>query len=120
MEQVNYGQRGPAAEILRLLQRQGPQNVKGLEAELGVSTNAVREQLQHLMAAELITVSKVRNGAGRPAHVYSLSDKAQGLFPQASDVLLRLLLETLVQHDGVAGTQRVLNAVAERLADDFT
>lgn len=120
MEQVNYGQRGPAVDILRLIQRQGPQSVKSLEAELGVTANAVREQLQHLLAAGLITTGTVRRGAGRPAHVYSLTDKAHGLFPQPYDVLLRLLLEQILQDEGETRAQQLLNAVGERLADEVT
>ena len=46
MDQVSYGQRGPAADILRVIQRRGPQSVKTLEAELGVTANAIREQIQ--------------------------------------------------------------------------
>ena len=120
MDDLSFGQRGPASAILRLLQQRGPQSVKALEAELGVSTNAVREQLQHLLEAGLIRIGKVRRGAGRPAHVYSLSDKAQRLFPQAYDVLLELLLDEIVKQDGAAHAQQLLNAVGERLAEDFT
>lgn len=117
---MNIGQRGPATEILRLLQRLGPLSVKALESELGVSTNAVREQLQHLMAAGLITASKVRRGVGRPAHLYALSDQAQELFPTSYDVLLKLVLEALVQKEGIREVQHVLNTVGERLADNVT
>ncbi len=119
-EEGPWGQRGPAAEILRLIQRRGPQNIKALETSLGVSQNAVREQLQHLLAAGLVTTAKVRRGAGRPAHVYSLTEKAHGLFPQVYDVLLKLLLKEIVRVDGAGHAQELLNAVGERLADDVT
>ena len=120
MDEVTFGQRGPASDILRLLQRRGPQSIKELEAQLGVSTNAVREQIQHLLAAGLINTGKVRRGAGRPAHVYSLSDKAQSLFSHAYEAVLKLLLEELTRIDGSDRAQSLLNAVGERLADDFT
>jgi predicted ArsR family transcriptional regulator len=117
---VPFGQRGPAAEILRLIRQRGPQDVKSLEAELGVSENAVREQLQHLLAAGLITRSPVRRGAGRPAHVYVLSDRAQGIMPQAYDVLLSVLLTEIAERDGGASAQQLLEAVGERIAEDIT
>ena len=120
MDQGDIGQRGPASEILRLLRRRGPQSVKELEAELGVTANAVREQVQRLLAAELITASKVRAGAGRPAYVYSLSDKAQGLFPHAYDTVLKLLIDEVTREQSPTHAQQLLNAVGERLADDFT
>jgi predicted ArsR family transcriptional regulator len=120
IDQLPLGQRSPAVEILRLIQRNGPQNIKSIETSLGVSENAVREQLQHLIAAGLITTAKVRRGAGRPAHVYSLSEKAHSLFPQAYDVLLKLLIEEIVNLDGATRVQELLKAVGERLADDVT
>ena len=119
MDQVSLGRRGPAADILRLLQRQGPQNIRALEAALGVSTNAVREQLQYLQQAGFVTVSKLRRGAGRPAHIYALSEKAQELFPQPYDVVLKLLIDEIVDSEGMAGAQRLLNAVGRRLADAY-
>ncbi len=120
MDQAPYGQRGPAAEILGFIHRHGPQDIKALEARLGVSANAVREQVQHLLGAGLITMGKVRRSAGRPAHVYSLSEKAQRLFPQPYDVLLKLLLEQIVKEEGAPRAQQLLNAVGEQLADDMT
>ena len=118
MDQTTYGQRGPALDILKLIQRRGPQSIKSLETELGVTTNAVREQVQHLLSEGLIRTDKVRRGTGRPAHFYSLSEKARELFPQAYDVLLKLLIEEIAKEDGPARAQQLLNTVGERLAED--
>lgn len=118
MDQAPYGHRGPAGEILRLIQRHGPQEIKSLEARLGVSANAVREQLQYLLGSGLIAATKHRRGAGRPAYVYSLTEKGQALFPQGYDVLLKLLIEELVKAEGADRAQGLLNAVGARLAQD--
>jgi predicted ArsR family transcriptional regulator len=115
-----YGQRSPALEILRLIQQRGPQSIKALEAELGVTTNAVREQVHSLLAAGLIIAEKERRGTGRPAFLYSLTEKAQRLFPQAYDVVLKLLIEEIVKREGADNTQQLLNAVGERMADGMT
>jgi len=120
MDQTPLGQRGPAAEILRLIQRHGPQEIKALEAMLGVSANAVREQLQQLQQTGLVAAAKLRRGAGRPAHVYSLTEKAQLLFGQGYDLLLKLLLDEIILRDGAEHAQTLLNAVGARLADDVT
>jgi predicted ArsR family transcriptional regulator len=120
-DSLNYLQRGPAGEILRLLQRHGPMSVKQLQAELGVrSLNAVREQLSSLSAAGLIRADSVRGGAGRPAFMYMLSDKAQALFPKGYDVLLKLLLEELDAQLGQEGLQQVLTGVSARLAEHYS
>jgi predicted ArsR family transcriptional regulator len=113
-------QRSPAGEILRLLQRHGPLTIKQLQAELGVrSLNAVREQLTHLSAAGLITSTAQRQGAGRPAYVYALSERAQALFPNGYDVLLKVLLEELAAREGDERLQQILSDVGTRLADQY-
>lgn len=112
--------RGPAGEILRLLQRHGSMTLKQLRAALGVSSlNAVREQIVSLTAAGLIQSSSVRQGAGRPAYAYALSDKAQALFPKGYDVLLKLLLEEIVEQEGRERLHKLLNGVSTRLAATY-
>ncbi len=115
-----YLQHGPSGEILRLLQRHGPLSVKQLRAKLGVrSLNAVREQLAQLTAAELVTVTAVRHGAGRPMHLYALSQKAQALFPKGYDLLLKLLLDELLDREGSEQLQEILAGVSMRLAEHY-
>ncbi len=128
METVSYTdinapialQRGPAGKILRLLQRHGSLSAKQLQAELGVrSLNAVREQLMGLQAAGLITATAERRGTGRPTYMYALSDKAQALFPNGYDLLLKLLLEELLLQEGPERLQAILHAVSARLANQY-
>jgi DeoR family transcriptional regulator, suf operon transcriptional repressor len=120
-DSLQYLQRGPAAEVLRLLQRNGPMSAKQLQAELGVrSLNAVREQLSSLSAAGLIRANSVRGGTGRPAFVYMLSEKAQALFPKGYDVLLKLLLEELDDQLGHERLQQILTGVSVRLAEHYS
>lgn len=115
-----YLQHGPAGEILRLLQRHGPLSVKQLQAKLGVrSLNAVREQLAHLAAAGLINTTAVRRGAGRPMHMYALSHKAQALFPKDYSLLLKLLLDELLDREGSEQLQEILAGVSTRLAAHY-
>lgn len=119
-EGLSYLQRGPASEILRLLQRNGPMNIKQLRAALGVSSlNAVREQLVGLTAAGLVQTTVQRQGAGRPANVYALSNKAQALFPKGYDVLLQLLLQEIIVQQGRDALQALLSGVSARLAEQY-
>jgi predicted ArsR family transcriptional regulator len=120
VEQILPLQRGPAGTILRSLQQHGPRTIKQLQAELGVrSLNAVREQLASLSAAGLIKATTQRHGTGRPAHVYTLSERAHALFPNGYDVLLRLLLDEIAAREGREQVQDLLRSVGERLADQF-
>jgi DeoR family transcriptional regulator, suf operon transcriptional repressor len=112
--------RGPASDILGLLQQNGAMSIKQLRTALGVSSlNAVREQLTTLAAAGLVEASTVRQGAGRPAHLYRLTGKAQALFPKGYDVLLRLLLEELEAQQGREQLQVILSGVSARLAEQY-
>ncbi len=119
-ERWSYLQRGPAGDILRLLQQNGPMTTKQLRVALGVSSlNAVREQLTGLSAAGLVETSTLRQGAGRPTHLYTLSAKAQALFPKGYDVLLKLLLEELAERTSSAELEAILAGVSSRLADTY-
>ncbi len=104
---------------MRLLQRHGPSSIKLLESELGVSTNAVREQLAQLQAADLVQVTKQPQPAGRPLNLYTLTARAQALLPHGYDRLLNLLFEEIVAEDGAAKLQQLLHGVAERLAAEL-
>lgn len=119
-DRLHLLQRGPASEILRLLQRNGPMSARELQSALGVrSRNAVREQLLWLEAAGLLQAETRRSGQGRPAQAYALSERAQGLFPKGYDVLLKLLLEEIGVRHGRDGLQQLLDGVSERLAEHY-
>lgn len=119
-DRISLTQRGPAGEILRLLQQNGPMSTKQLRAALGVSSlNAVREPLTGLAAAGLVQTSTMRQGAGRPTHLYALSEKAQALFPKGYDVLLKLLLEELAARVSREELQAILGGVSTRLAERY-
>ncbi len=108
-----------AGIILHHLQRQGQATIRDLEEVLGVSTTAVREHLAHLQAANLIAISTVRHGPGRPRFVYTLTDKAQGLFPKQYDLLINLLLQEIAADGGAKQVDLLLERVGKRLADEY-
>lgn len=107
----------PRAEVLRTIQRLGSASVKELEASLGVTTTAVREQVAHLLREDFIQATRVRGEVGRPYYVYSLTAKAQDLFPKDYATLAILLLEETRELHGDEGLRILLNRVSRRLAD---
>ena len=119
MGTMSYSSDSPAGKILDHLQRNGEATIKELEDVLGVSTTAVREHLLNLQAKELITTKLVRRGPGRPHLVYSLTPKAQSLFPKAYDTLTNLLLRELMSREGPEQVQSLLNAVGMRMAEEY-
>ncbi len=109
----------PRAEVLRFIQRQGSASIKDLEGALGVTTTAVREQVAHLLHEGFLQATRVRGEIGRPYYVYSLTTKAQDLFPKDYATLAVLLLEETLAMNGPEGLQALLNRVSRRMADKF-
>ena len=109
----------PAGQIVELLQRQGSLSVKEIEAALGVTTTAVRQQIANLIAEGLVTSRIVREGVGRPHFVYSLTDKARSLFACYCDDLALSLYEELVKEIGPSKVNALLERVGRRIAEQY-
>jgi len=110
------GENSPRAEVLRIVQRLGSASVKDLESGMGVTTTAVREQVAHLLREGFLQATRVRGDIGRPFYVYSLTAKAQDLFPKDYATLARLLLEETLTMHGQEGLRALLNNVSRRMA----
>ncbi len=112
-------QSSPRAEVLRIVQWQGSASIKDIEASMGVTTTAVREQIAHLLHEGFLQTTRVRGEIGRPYYVYSLTPKAQELFPKDYATLALLLLEETLAMNGQEGLRVLLNRVSRRMADKF-
>ncbi len=106
----------PATAVIRLLQRRGSASIKEIEAELGVTTTAVRLQLSNLQAEGLVSARLVREGVGRPHYEYFLTEKARSIFACYCDELALSLYEELLADVGVAKVRELLRRVRDRLA----
>ena len=62
-------------DFLRRLHRQECATVQVLCDELGVTATAVRQRLNRLVAAGMVSRREVREGRGRPRHVYSVTER---------------------------------------------
>ncbi|HEY66290.1 MAG TPA: ArsR family transcriptional regulator [Caldilineae bacterium] len=109
----------PAMAIIHLLQRRGSATVKEIEAELGVTTTAVRLQLSALQAEGLVAARTVRKGVGRPHYEYFLTEKASYLFVHYCDELALLLYEALLEDQGPEKVRKLLGRVRDRLAAQY-
>ena len=107
----------PRAEVLKHIQQAGSASIKELEAAMGVTTTAVREQLAHLLREDFIQATRVRGDVGRPYYVYSLTMKAQELFPKDYAALAQLLLEETLAMNGTEGLRALLNRVSRRMGE---
>lgn len=102
--------------ILDLLKRRGPRNVPALASFLDVNRTAVRQQLAVLEREGLVQMRVEKQVIGRPTHVWSLTAKAEALFPQAYGPIALALLRHLREIDGEGKVEALLRRRARELA----
>jgi predicted ArsR family transcriptional regulator len=88
--------------LLRLLKTCGPQTAGELAEALGVSAVAVRKHLDALEREGALSITLAHQPMGRPAYRYSLTERADGYFPQGHRELLLGLLAALEREDPTA------------------
>jgi DeoR family suf operon transcriptional repressor len=85
--------------LLIALRKQGEARAEELAERLDITVSAVRQHLQGLAAADLVTHREERPGPGRPRHVYRLGSAAEALFPRAYGELTVELLDYIGDED---------------------
>jgi len=105
--------------ILEYLQRQGRATVKELGGLLGLTSTGIRQHLTVLERDGLVDTHEERGRVGRPTLVYSLTEKADALFPKTYDALAAVLLEEIRCSQGNERLHDLLHKVAERMAAPY-
>jgi len=103
-------------EILVALKRRGPSTSAELAAELGVTNEAVRQQLKRLESDGAIVLcerDRTSDNGGRPAHRYRLTTAGEHLFPKHYDDLTVALLDTVGAQLGPEAVRAVLAGVVQ-------
>jgi predicted ArsR family transcriptional regulator len=106
-------------QILEYLQRQGRATVKELGRLLGLTSTGIRQHLTVLERDGLVDAHEERGRVGRPTLVYSLTEKADSLFPKTYDALAADLIEEIRSSQGNERLQELLHRVAERMAAPY-
>lgn len=106
-------------QILEYLQRHGRATVKELGKLLGLTSTGIRQHLTVLERDGLVDAREERGRVGRPTLVYSLTDKADAIFPKTYDALATILLEEVRATDGNERLHELLRKVAERMAEPY-
>lgn len=110
---------GSAAErMIAAVTRRGQMTIAELVESLGVTTTAVRQQVNRLVAAGWLVRSQRRGGAGRPADVFSVSERGKRLFGEWKDEFSKLLLEEMARVEGPARRRKILRSVGRRMAEE--
>ncbi len=106
-----------AGRVLRAIQLRGRGRVDELASDLGVSASAVRQHLGQLEASGAVRTEKVRDGVGRPYHVYSVTPQGHQLFHNDYGDLARFLLDEVGEIQEPEVFREVLRRVGLRLAE---
>lgn len=109
----------PARQIVEHLQRTGSATIKELEALLGVTTTAVRQQIGTLLEQGYLQRNAVVDGVGRPHHTYSLTERSRELYACHCDDLALTLLQEVFALEGSSRAQLLLDRVGNRLAERY-
>jgi predicted ArsR family transcriptional regulator len=107
-------------QILEYLQRHGRATVKELGSLLGLTSTGIRQHLTVLERDGLVDAHEERGRVGRPTLVYSLTEKADALFPKTYDALASVLLQEIRSSEGNERLHGLLRQVAERMAAPYT
>ena len=101
--------RDPRRAIMDVLKRQGAQPAASLATRFGVTAMAVRQHLYALQEEGMVAAQSEPSGRGRPTKLWALTDKAQGLFPDAHQELAVDLLEHMRAQFGEAGLESIID-----------
>lgn len=96
--------------VLWLLKMNGPQTAAALAKELEITSMAVRQQLASLQEDGLVESSRAERPpgqAGRPAHVWQLTQRAGERFPDSHAGLAVEVLEAVKEAFGKKGLDRL-------------
>jgi predicted ArsR family transcriptional regulator len=100
------------------LKQRGPATIAQLADELGLTGEAVRQQLLQLQrdgwVEARIERSEERSRTGRPATIYRVSEAGDHLFPKHYDTLTIAMIDAVAEEIGTDALTRVL----ARLTDD--
>ncbi len=106
--------RSTRMEVLELLRRKQAASAEAISRELGITPNAVRQHLTNLEREGLVQSQPVRNKRGRPCLMFSLTDRADAVFPKRYGRLATMVLTELQEMGGPRLLDEVFCRVAER------
>jgi predicted ArsR family transcriptional regulator len=87
-------------KIMMLLKKMGLMPIDDLSKELNITPMGIRQHLLCLQRKGLIDYVTKRQGIGRPAFLYRLTEKANDLFPKAYDTLIANTFRYLEKNEG--------------------
>lgn len=105
----------PKDKILNIIKKKGGATVDDISSCLDLASTSVRQHLAGLERDQLIKTITVKQGAGRPKILYTLTDLANNLFPKRYDFMLSMILAEIERIDGPEKIDLIFDNIAERI-----
>ena len=115
-------------KVLLLLKKRGSLSIEDLSSELHITSIGIRHHILFLERKGLVKYITKRQGIGRPAFIYKLTEKADDLFPKGYDKFIIDLFKDIEKNEGRDKIdeifrwrfKRLLKKVEEALSDKIT
>lgn len=116
LAQIGRTQRLNAINVLK---RSAGLTVRELAGELGMSYMGAKQICLDLEKDGFLQTFRRHHGVGRPEILYSLTDKAQALFPQADNAVVLSLLDQARKLFGAGAPEKLLYLHYQKLAEGY-
>ena len=104
-------------EVLELIRRKGRASAEAMASDLGVTPNAVRQHLTNLERDGFVVSHPERRARGRPSLLFSLTERADAVFPKRYGQLATMVLQEVQEMGGPEALDEVFARVAARHAE---
>src|ERR1700753_2779334 len=98
----------PTDSLLFQLKTMGPVQADALARRLGISPQAVRQQMDRLLESGLVRYEDRATGPGRPKRFWSLTEQGQARFPDSHAQLTIGLIDAMRAEFGEDGLERLI------------
>ena len=109
---------GSRSDILSFLKR-CESSVDELSAHLGISSTATRQHLFILERDGLVRRRAVKEKIGRPKDNYSLTEKAEELFPKAYSELCKWVFGDIIEREGPESVKAMMGRLGTNYAAQY-
>ena len=107
----------PSDSLMFQLKTMGPVQADQLARRLGISPQAVRQQMDRLLDLGLVQYEDRAAGPGRPKRFWSLTEQGQARFPDSHGQLTVGLIEAMRAEFGEAGLDRLIARREREMAE---
>jgi predicted ArsR family transcriptional regulator len=106
-------------EIVDVLKKRAGATVDELAKSLGLSPMCIRQHLALLERDGLVSPREVRRRTGRPHYFYTLTERADGLFPKSYDRLATALLDEVKAEGGSERVRGLMRSLGDRMGNRY-